>query len=77
MITITTQNGNQYSAKTYAKLVKKIAESTWLQQNKIQYMAGVAMRCKLWDGSIIKYRNPKQFIHELHRIGVITDLEES
>lgn len=74
MITITIENGKQFKGRSYSKVVSAMARSTWFKENKIQYMEGVAHRCKVWDGSEIKYRNPKEFIYELRRVGVVVNI---
>ncbi len=72
MITAQLENGNIYKAKSYKKLVKALADE--LEQSKIEYMAGVARRCEIWDGSVLKYDCPKTFVEELVRVGVIVRL---
>lgn len=74
MIIVTVENGKQFKGETYSKVVKEMARSTWFEQNKLQYMEGVAHRCRVWDGSEIKYTTPKEFIYELLRVGVLVDV---
>ena len=73
---ITLLNGMRFRDTSYSGLVKQMQKSTWLEENKIEYMAGVARRSKIYTGQEITYTGPEQFVKELHRIGIITELEE-
>jgi len=42
-----------------------------------QYMEGVAKRAKIWNETDhISTKDPKTFIEDLHRIGVVLSLED-
>lgn len=71
MIRIICEDGARFEAETYEDLVSAMKLDMWLPQSREEYMAGVAKRCEVWDGSKIRYSNAKEFIHELKRVGVI------
>ena len=71
MIRIICEDGARFEAETYEDLVSAMKLDMWLLQSRDEYMAGVARRCEVWDGSKIQYNNAKEFIHELLRVGVI------
>ena len=71
MIKIICEDGARFEAETYEDLVLAMKLDMWLPQSRDEYMAGVARRCEVWDGSKIQYSNAKEFIHELLRVGVI------
>lgn len=71
MIKIICEDGTRFEAETYEDLVSAMKLDVWIPQTREGYMAGVAKRCEVWDGSKIQYSNAKEFIHELLRVGVI------
>ena len=71
MIRIICEDGARFEADTYEDLVSAMKLDMWLPQSRDEYMAGVAKRCEIWDGSKIQYSNAKEFIYELLRVGVI------
>ena len=71
MIKIICEDGAKFEAETYEDLVSAMKLDMWLPQSRDEYMAGVAKRCEIWNGSKIRYSNAKEFIHELLRVGVI------
>lgn len=76
-ITIRTEDGRVYRAESFEELVTAMRKDTWYPfQSDEQYMAGVARRCKLWDGVGIQYHDARSFIKELQRVGVIVEMVE-
>ncbi len=71
MIKIICEDGARFEAENYDDLVRAMKLDAWVPQTREGYMAGVAKRCEIWDGSKIRYSNAEEFIHELRRVGVI------
>ena len=71
MIKIICEDGARFEAENYDDLVRAMKLDAWVPQTREDYMAGVAKRCEVWDGSKIRYNNAEEFIHELRRVGVI------
>ena len=72
MIKALLQNDKIIRAKDNKDLVEAMASFT--EESIEDYMKGVKRRCKLWDGSEIKYSNIDEFVSEMHRVGVIKKL---
>lgn len=71
MIKVIMEDNIRFEADSYEELVASMKLEMWLPQSKEDYMAGVAKRCEVWDGSKIEYGTAEEFIQELRRFGVI------
>jgi len=74
MIEVMLESGKLYKAKDKNDLVSILANE--MDDSIEDYMKGVAHRCKIWDGSYIKYNNTEEFVNELIRVGVIKNINE-
>lgn len=74
MILIKLLDDQIIKAHSYQEAVEKMKTSASLQDNKIEYMEGVAQRVQVYNGEIINYNTPEEFIKELHRAGIIVVL---
>ena len=74
MIEVMLESGKLYKAKDKNDLVSILANE--MDESIEDYMKGVAHRCKIWDGSDIKYNNTEEFVNELIRVGVIKNIYE-
>ena len=70
-IMIKLNNGKTFKGDTFEEVTVKLKESTWLEENKIEYMAGVAQRTTVCTGEEISYTNPEEFIKELDRVKIL------
>lgn len=71
MIHVIMEDNSRFEARNHEELVTALKLDMWLPQSKEEYMAGVAKRCEVWDGTRIEYSNAKEFLEELRRVGVI------
>jgi len=69
MIKALMQNGKMIRVNDYNELLEAMASFT--EESIEDYMKGVTRRCKMWDGSEIKYSNIDEFVSEMLRVGVI------
>ncbi len=74
MIEVMLESGKRYKAKDKNDLVSILANE--MDESIEDYMKGVAHRCKICDGSDIKYNNTEEFVNELIRVGVIKNIYE-
>lgn len=70
-IMIKLKNGKTFKGETFEEVVLKLKASTWLDENKIEYMAGVASRSIICTGEEISYTDPEEFIKELDRVKIL------
>ena len=62
-----------FQAETFEGLVEAICEGEFLPQASVEaYMQGVAHRCKLWDGTIIRTDSAEHFLRDMESRGAIT-----
>jgi len=71
MIKVIMEDNTRFEVENHEELVVALKLDMWLPQSKEDYMAGVAKRCEVWDGSKIEYSSAEEFLKELRRIGVI------
>ena len=77
MIRILLENGDTFTSETYADLVQQMSCVFPRGETMQQYMEGVAKRAKIWNETdYISTKDPKTFIEDLHRIGVVLSLED-
>ena len=65
------EDNTRFEVENHEELVVALKLDMWLPQSTEDYMAGVAKRCEVWDGSKIEYSSAEEFLKELRRIGVI------
>lgn len=67
--------GGQVTATTDLGLVQALRQDAqqWLPSVSIEdYMEGAAVRCKIYDGSIVRIDNVANFVADLKQCGVVT-----
>jgi len=74
MIYILLETGKWYKGETCLDLVKALRDATWMVENNIRYMEGVAQRCRIWNGDVLQFNNEDEFVAELLRAGVIKEM---
>jgi hypothetical protein len=70
-ITAVTQSESILKAESPQELVDELEKAQFSDTEDVQ--ADIAERCEEWDGSQIETGDPRVFLFELMRVGVITD----
>ncbi len=66
------KNGKKIYGETWEELLLNLKRSTYFKQTVDEYMAGVAERAKVFDGSELQYEDAESFLKELGRIGIVS-----
>lgn len=75
-IKITLETGDVYFGDTYASLVRQMSRHYPRGETTREYMDATARRVEIWDAVKIRTKTPEQFIRELQRVGVVTEILE-
>lgn len=77
MIRILLETGDTFTGETYADLVQQMSCVFPRGETMQQYMENVARRVNIWnEADHVSTKDPKTFIEDLYRIGVIISLED-
>lgn len=68
---VLTDQTNEIFEGTPSQIVREMASSSFFEQNKLEYMEGVADRVKLWNGCVIRYDSPLSFLLGLEYAGLL------
>lgn len=75
-IKIIVETGDVYFGETFASIVRQMSQHYPRGETKREYMDATARRVRIWDEVQIRTNTPEEFIWELHRVGVITEILE-
>lgn len=76
MIRIKLETGDIYFGESYAALVRQMSQHYPRGETKREYMDATARRVEIWDATKIRTKTPEEFIRELQRVGVVTEIAE-
>jgi hypothetical protein len=76
MIHVTDKDGHEYGGSDHHDVVRLMKLDSFVPDPTLRaYKQGVASRVSSWGGVPIQYTTAKEFLSELHRIGVVVLLE--
>lgn len=78
MITVILENGEKYVGQNETEIMVQLKLEDWTNyRNPKEYKANIAKRIANFNGKQITYTNDKEFIHELKRIGFISQINDN
>ncbi len=75
-IKVTLETGDVYFGETFGQIVRQMSQHYPRGETKREYIDAVTRRVEIWNAVKIRTKTPEQFIRELHRVGVVTEILE-